>query len=303
MDEIKARHAKERRDLASQITSLKKQALKKTRRLVNQKCADLEREMDERHRRELGDDDEPKEEEVDMAALLLAQMELKQAEQSGPASPDSPASSNPTLPTQQVSLSEDATNTTTTTAKPKRNRQKERLARRQAEIDRIKAEAAAEAEGSVDYRGIEAEAMASLCQRQGLQIHEINPDGHCLFALIADQLDQRLDRHVSIDQLRQEAGDFIKSHPDDFVPFLFDETTGEMRELDDYVKQLQTTPMWGSDMEILALARVYQVAIEVHQAGADTITYGESTEALPLKIAYFKHLYGLGEHYNSLRDR
>lgn len=305
MDDIHARHAKERRDLALQITLLKKQALKKTRKLVNQRCADMERDLAERHRKELGEGDDDGDEEVDMAAILLAQMEASEKKESKTSGETSVESKDEIQGETCGETKDETDNTPTGQPKQKRNRQKERLARRQAEIDRIKAEAAAEAENAVDYRGIEAEAMNSLCKRQNLSVFEINPDGHCLFALISDQLETRLGKTETVSQLRQAAADYITSHPDDFIPFLFDETTMSMRDIDDYVKELTTTAMWGSDMEILALANVFQVPVEVHQAGADTLTFGDQFAAdaeTSLKIAYFKHSYGLGEHYNSLRD-
>lgn len=306
MDDIHARHAKERRDLALQITLLKKQALKKTRKLVNQRCADMERDLAERHRKELGEgDDDGDDEEVDMAAILLAQMEASEKKESETSGETSGETKDETKGETSGETKDETDNTPTGQPKQKRNRQKERLARRQAEIDRIKAEAAAEAENAVDYRGIEAEAMNSLCKRKNLSVFEINPDGHCLFALISDQLETRLGKTETVSQLRQAAADYITSHPDDFIPFLFDETTMSMRDIDDYVKELTTTAMWGSDMEILALANVFQVPVEVHQAGADTLTFGDQFAAdaeTSLKIAYFKHSYGLGEHYNSLRD-
>ncbi|KAA8897580.1 hypothetical protein DIURU_005179 [Diutina rugosa] len=305
MDDIHARHAKERRDLASQITSLKKQASKKTRKSVNQRCADMERDLAERHRKELGEGDDDGDEEVDMAAILLAQMEASEKKESKTSGETSVESKDEIQGETCGETKDETDNTPTGQPKQKRNRQKERLARRQAEIDRIKAEAAAEAENAVDYRGIEAEAMNSLCKRQNLSVFEINPDGHCLFASISDQLETRLGKTETVSQLRQAAADYITSHPDDFIPFLFDETTMSMRDIDDYVKELTTTAMWGSDMEILALANVFQVPVEVHQAGADTLTFGDQFAAdaeTSLKIAYFKHSYGLGEHYNSLRD-
>ena len=63
--------------------------------------------------------------------------------------------------------------------------------RRQAEIDKIKQEAAIEASNTVDYRQIEIESMDKLLSLNNLQSFEIKPDGHCLFASIQDQLKVR----------------------------------------------------------------------------------------------------------------
>lgn len=286
MDEAVARHKREQKELVGQITGLKKQATKKNRKQVLQKCADMEHELNQRHKREIDELNgvvQNDEEEVDMAAIILAQMELK--EQETPQEP--PQTSIPLSPLP---------------APKKRNRAKERIAKREAEVQRMKDEAAKEAEGAIDYRQIEHDLMAQLCGHHGLEIKEINPDGHCLFALIQDQLATRYKIEVTVDQLRQKAGDHILAHGDEFTPFLFDETTMLLRAVDSYVNELTTTAMWGSDMEILALARVYECPIEVHQAGADMLVMNGDALLEPLKLGYFKHLYGLGEHYNSLRD-
>ena len=146
--------------------------------------------------------------------------------------------------------------------------------RRQAEIDKIKQEAAIEASNTVDYRQIEIESMDKLLSLNNLQSFEIKPDGHCLFASIQDQLKVRhqnvehLDHNGPedvplIDQLRKLAGDYIKSNQEDFIPFLIDENTGELRDLDDYINELTTTAM-GSDMEILALSKVFNCPISIY---------------------------------------
>lgn len=186
--------------------------------------------------------------------------------------------------------------------KPKRNRQKERLAKRQAEIAKIKEEASREAENTIDYRKIGEESMKELLLRNGLQMHEINPDGHCLFASIVDQLLTRLSLTTSVQELRNKAASHIFEHEEDFIPFMIDEETGEMRQLADYIDELKGTAMWGSDMEILALAREYDCPITVFVAGSSMIKINEQATNPELKLAYYKHSYGLGEHYNSLRD-
>ncbi|CAN3360774.1 hypothetical protein DICA4_D26544 [Diutina catenulata] len=286
MDEIVARHKKEQRDLVATVTGLKKQATKKTRKSVLQKCADLEHELEQRHAAELREargETEAVEEEL-TPEMILAQMEAASVADDSTDQPTTPPAPEPAVP-------------------KRRNRQKERAERKKAEIERIRAEAAKEAEGAVDYRQIEADNMAALCQHQGLTVFDIQPDGHCLFASMADQLAQRRQLEVDIDTLRRQAGDYILAHPDDFVPFLFDETTMSLRDVGDYVAELTSTAMWGSDMEIMALAKVYEVAVEVHQAGADTLVINEDArDDDTLKLGYFKHSYGLGEHYNSLRD-
>ncbi|KAI3404894.2 OTU2 [Candida oxycetoniae] len=281
MEELCQRQRKELRDLVNTITGLKKQATKKTRKGVLSKCQELEDNLKRKHAEEMallnGDEQAVTEVEV-TPETLLAQVSLEENENKD--------NEEPPL------------------SKPKRrNRQKERLAIRKAETERIRNEAKNEAANSIDYRQIEMDSMNQLLSLHGLSLYEIKPDGHCLFAAIADQLLQRRGITKTVQQLRDLAADYILSHKDDFIPYLFDEVTNTMRDVTDYCQELRATAMWGSDMEVLALARVFDCCISIYMAGASTIRINEDAKDEPeLMLGYYKHSYGLGEHYNSLRD-
>ncbi|EGW31963.1 uncharacterized protein SPAPADRAFT_139145 [Spathaspora passalidarum NRRL Y-27907] len=284
-EQLIQRHKKESKDLIATITGLKKQATKKTRKNVNAKCEQLQQELETKHKQELAElDGNPvnAEDEEVTPEQLLAQLSLTEEQ-----------------PQQQSS--ETATNDVPPVQK-KRNRQQERLNRRKAEIERIKAEAAEEAANTIDYRQIEIDSMNQLLSINNLYSFDIKPDGHCLFASIQDQLKIRHSIEKTIQDLRDCSGEYIKSHSDDFIPFLFDENTGSLRDIDEYIEELTTTAMWGSDMEILALANTFECPISVYMAGASTMTINPTGKAPELKLGYYKHSYGLGEHYNSLRD-
>ncbi|EMG46381.1 OTU2 OTU domain-containing protein 2 [Candida maltosa Xu316] len=282
-DEIIQRHKKESKDLIATITGLKKQATKKTRKNVLAKCQELQDNLDRKHKEELAQldgDNLPEENDEVTPEQLLAQLSLEKQEDDD----------KPEVAEQSIE------------PKKKRNRQKERLNKRKEEIERIKQEAAKEAENTVDYRKIEIDSMNQLLSLNDLKLHEIKPDGHCLFASIQDQLETRHGKQVEIQELRDLAGEYINNNKDDFVPFLFDEQTGEIKDIDEYIKELTTTAMWGSDMEILALGKVFDCPISVFIAGASTLKINEDGQNRELKLGYYKHSYGLGEHYNSLRD-
>lgn len=185
---------------------------------------------------------------------------------------------------------------------PKRNRRKEKLAKRQEEMKKISDDAAKEAILQPDLRKIELENIEALCKLEKLQQHEIIPDGHCLFASLSDQLKIRHGIDRTIQDLRDDAASYIRKHPDMFSPFLFDEEMMTMKEIEPYCEQLTTTAMWGGDMEILALAEVYNCCISVMFSGSSTLRVKEEGTQPELKIVFCKHSFGLGEHYNSLRD-
>lgn len=336
MDALLARHKKEQRDLVSQITGLKKQATKKNRKQVLAQCADLQEALNNRQKQESDDlcnsakdtDDaasraqletNPDLNELDSNSKLgvlkleSAESEIKDfnskdTSANGSSTNSSPHKKDELTPEQlleSINIKETPLSPVSgsqESQKPKkRNRAKERLAKRQAQVDAIRAEALSEAAATPDYRAIEAETMNQLLVNRELKLHEIQPDGHCLFRSISDQLLLRHETNVSVQDLRTAAAKHIRDNRDEFVPYLFDEETMAIRDPEDYTKELETTAMWGSDMEILALARVYGCPVEVLTAGSAPITFNAEGENPKLLIAFYKHTYGLGEHYNSCR--
>jgi len=183
------------------------------------------------------------------------------------------------------------------------------------------AEARLEKEAKQEERDINR-----VCDELNLQIHEINPDGHCLFSAVADQL-QLLSiipaPQASYANLRMAASTYIYTHPDDFLPFL-PSTAGEdgagaldaglmsPQEFERYCASIRDTAIWGGEPEILALSRAFNVPIHVVQGGQppivvhnprDSPTDDQVTEKRVVRISYHRRMYGLGEHYNSLRPR
>lgn len=185
--------------------------------------------------------------------------------------------------------------------KVKRDRRKERFEAKQAARQKIIEEAEAEAANQVDYRKIEMESMDSLLSIKELSVHEVPPDGHCLFNSIADQLRTRRDINRTVQELRSEAAEHIRKHPDYFTPFLFDEKTLSIRDVNDYTQELEDTPLWGGDLEITAFAQIYDCPVTVLIAGQSPLLINEDGKEPELKLAYYKHSFGLGEHYNSIR--
>ncbi|KAK9358898.1 hypothetical protein V1504DRAFT_477536 [Lipomyces starkeyi] len=303
LDEILARHRKESRDLVATVTSLKKSATKGEKRKkkeVHAKCEQMERDLKARHESELAEanntgshdipntkdghvTDEELEDEI-TPDKLLEQLAL---DVSTPADPE-PAPREQQQPQKKG---------------PKKNRQKDRLARKKAAIDQMTAEAALEAAKIPDLRKIELENIKALTDKLGLFQYDIVPDGHCLFAALSDQLRLRHNITTSVTELRRKAAAHIRGDPSTFAPFLFDEATLGLRDLNAYCAELENTAIWGGDMEILALSKEYNCPVSVVMSGRARLQMNEAGNRPELWLAYYKHSYGLGEHYNSLRDK
>ncbi|KAK8845333.1 hypothetical protein IAR55_006046 [Kwoniella newhampshirensis] len=178
----------------------------------------------------------------------------------------------------------------------------------------------------------EIHVIGNACTVMGREIYEIAPDGHCMYSAIADQLGQIgvLPSHEAstYQTTRSKAASFMLAHPDEFMPFL-PSITGEdsAGATDDgmmtekgfkkYCQLVAETGEWGGEPEIQALSRAFDVPIHVFQRGPPTVvSHGGGDDAFGgamtpeqsaaagekvVRISYHKRMYGLGEHYNSLR--
>ncbi|QSZ31536.1 hypothetical protein DSL72_001103 [Monilinia vaccinii-corymbosi] len=298
-EEMQSRHRKEQKDLQGRITQKKKGATKKTRKGVNNECEELERQLKERQAQEIASLDGDGVPGIDDVPELD-----EEASETSANAIDANGVGNITDSLGESSIAETAEPETGGQPK-KRNRQKERLARRAAEQEAAVEEARKEAASMPDEKELERKRMQEEFSSRNLQEKQIRPDGHCLFSAIADQLSQagiplgaeaeglKDDQRYKV--VRKAAATYIEEHPDDFVPFL-DET------LENYIHKIRDTAEWGGHLELLALAKTYNVEICVLQNGAaQKIEPGTESKRETIYLAYYRHGFGLGEHYNSLR--
>ncbi|KAL8739698.1 MAG: hypothetical protein Q9190_007522 [Brigantiaea leucoxantha] len=302
MEELQKLHRQERKHLQSEIAQKKKSATKKTRKSVNDECTELEQRLLERQ-------------SIALAAVSSdSGLDESHARDSDLVNPVENGKDQALqgIDSQMQSLSVSSSVLDDKAVGKKPNRQRARLARRAAEQQVAADEAAKEAAGQPNLREQEREEMRIEFTSRGLKEKEIRSDGHCLYAAVADQL---LDRNFElgspaklngIDAIhetqevgyrvtREVAANFITENADDFVPFL-EEPLGE------YVHKIRDTGEWGGHLELMALAKAYNVDINVLQSNGkiEKIECGSSIPTQSLWLSYYHHNFGLGEHYNSL---
>ena len=303
MEEIKGKQRQEQKDLQSRITQKKKTATKKTRKGIIDECAELERQLKERHAAEIAAfHSENVPEMRDYEIVSNGDDEAVDMDKSQDISESMDAISISHAPTANGQAK-------------KPNRQKARLARRAAEQEAAVQEAEKEAADVPNLRERERKAMQEAYISRGLKEHEIRSDGHCLYAAVADQLEQsgvglrpKIEFDIEDDNAqlkpastgykltRQVAAAYISQHSEDFEPFLEE-------PLSQYVKTIRDTGEWGGHLEVLALAKAYGVDINILQGDGkvEKIESGIDNESRTLWLAYYHHSFGLGEHYDSLR--
>ncbi|KAF5655039.1 OTU domain protein [Fusarium sp. NRRL 25303] len=290
LEQIQTRHRRELKDLQGRITGKKKNATKKTRKGVNDECAEMERQLREKQATEIAalnnsDDNSDEGESTHTEAQNQLQEDILVKD------------------TEKLSVSKPEQQQQQPAPGKKRNRQKERLARRAAELEAEAQRAEEEASSMTNHRAKESEYMKSTFEKHGLVEKDIAPDGHCLFSAVADQLGQNDiplgdngTKDPAYKTVRRVASEYMLEHGDDFAPFLEE-------DLQDYARKMRDTAEWGGQLELMALARQYKAEIRVVQDGRlERIGEEEGAESgKTLWLAYYRHGYGLGEHYNSLR--
>ncbi|KAF8935686.1 hypothetical protein EDD21DRAFT_392419 [Dissophora ornata] len=309
-EELKARHKKEQRDLTAKVTALKKTATKgdkKKKKEVNTEVAQLEHTLNQQQDKEdkewlslhknnnpassssadgsAGAQDEEEEDEFDVNDIPIDHLTIETA----------PAGKQPQQQHQQSSGGK------------KLNRQKARKDRKAQAIKELQDEAEKEAAGQVNMNEVERKAIEELAVAMSVTVKDVNADGHCLYNAIADQLSQHYQKETTAKDLRHDTAEYMREHSDDFLPFLTNEQ-GDMMSSEDfkeYCDDLESTAVWGGQPELLALSRVHKVPIWVVQMGSPTVKLSEDMYAAkaPLMVSYHRHMYGLGEHYNSLRPK
>jgi len=328
MEDLLSRHRKEQKDLQSQITQKKKSASKKTRKGVNDECSRLEEDLKARHQQEIesfgssaatvpqsGDSEDgatsrkdSKDDDDLLAALAGSTMTEPQ-----PPHADKPSGAG--------GLDEDDETSTSASGSRKPNRQKARLARRAAEQEAVAKQAAAEASSLPDMKERERARMLEEFGKRSLREKVVAANGHCMYSAIADQMKQlgrsfaqssddkqnttveaqnaEAEKELRNDDykvVRQAAANYISHNPDDFEPFLEE-------PLQEYLHKIRDTGEWGGQLELMALAKTYGIDINVLQGDGrvEKIEGGTGADSPVAWLAYYRHGFGLGEHYNSLR--
>ncbi|EST09095.2 Ovarian tumor, otubain [Kalmanozyma brasiliensis GHG001] len=204
------------------------------------------------------------------------------------------------------------------------SRQQQRKDRKAAEAAEMRRQAEEEVRlggDKPDEAEMERKGISSMCAALGVSMHEINPDGHCLYAAVADQLNLRrkVDTPTDYKAARRATAQEMRTHPDEYKPFISDSDEhmagivnkeagtlnseqAQERHFLDYCSAVENTGVWGGQPEILALSRAFHTQINVVQSGVPVLKVGEGEyDGEPLFISYHRKMYGLGEHYNSLR--
>ncbi|XP_046987852.1 deubiquitinase OTUD6B isoform X2 [Schistocerca americana] len=143
----------------------------------------------------------------------------------------------------------------------KAQKRREKKATKEKERERLIA--IQETENVHGARNIEMQKIKQILKEKKLMLHEIPSDGNC------------------------------------------DPVTGDTfskEQYEEYCDQIANTSSWGGQVELRALSHVLKCPIEVIQAVGPTIVIGEEyNDQKSIILTYHRHMYRLGEHYNTVK--
>lgn len=268
-EDILSKHRKERKDLQAQIQSLKKsiQKDKKKKKEVLEQVARLELELDQKQSKELeecniqenGDDQTQDESPMDETVCLVKETRVSKAQK-------------------------------------RRNKKASEEKEREERIN------AQEKQNKNGPRNKEIEQLNVSLKEIGLKIFNIPADGNCLYCAVDHQLEVTGRPTYGLSKLRKMTADYMRKNKDDFLPFMTHANEDEIFTEDQYEEYCDTLvkkPVWGGQIEIRALSSILHCPIKVIQANSGPTIQGEQFKGPELVLAYHRHLYRLGEHYNS----
>lgn len=268
-DEILQRHRNEKKDLQCKIQSMKKSVAKgdrKKKKEIADKTAEIEEKLKEKHQEEL-----KKFKKVIEKPLIQHLQEVKI----------------------------DETTPKVSRAEKRRAKKITEMKERQAliEEDDIK--------NIGGTRHIETQTLIIKLKSLGFVIFDIPSDGNCLYSAIVHQLKEVCGKTFTVPEIRLKTSDFLKSNKDDFIPYLSHPDTGEMltdQQFNEYCYQVANSVQWGGEIELRALSHIFKIPIKVIQAEGSDVSIGiEYTNCnKTLILVFHRHMYRLGEHYNSV---
>lgn len=156
-------------------------------------------------------------------------------------------------------------------------------------------------------RKIEQDKLESILKSKGLRLHDIDADGDCLYKAVEHQLSIASDssEKFTFQELREKTSRYMLENATNFMPFLLDDR-GELmseQEYQNYCTRIAKAKVWGGHLELTAISRITNKSIHVYQADSRTpivIEAQKPSDRKPILLSFHKHLYHLGEHYNSV---
>lgn len=267
-ESLENRHRRERKELQAKIQSMKKNASKdkKKKKELLEEIVKLELDLDKKHL----------EESTNNLNLIDTSNKTEEEEIS----------------------TEPAGNQRISKAQKRREKKEAEEKLRQIEI------LAQEELNKNGPRFLEMHSIKKILQSRSLVIHPISSDGDCLFNAVRHQMEITGRICYDVEKLRNMTSDYILKNKDTLIFYMTNPETNDSltdEEFLNYCELVRSTKAWGGQIELTALSNVLKVPIEVLQGTGPATIQGEDFQGPNLVLTYHRHMYSLGEHYNSTK--
>ncbi|WAR04908.1 VL96-like protein [Mya arenaria] len=120
--------------------------------------------------------------------------------------------------------------------------------------------------GSTDCKEKSGGAVQELvvaARKEGYEVHDVSPDGNCMFAALVDQLEMYGDTRFDARSLRETAVNWLKEHPhlNDGENTHFQSFIDE--DWDAYLQRMSMDGEWGDHLQLRAVSNVVESTIKV----------------------------------------
>ncbi|WAR04907.1 VL96-like protein [Mya arenaria] len=120
--------------------------------------------------------------------------------------------------------------------------------------------------GSTDCKEKSGGAVQELvvaARKEGYEVHDVSPDGNCMFAALVDQLEMYGDTRFDARSLRETAVKWLKEHPrlNDGENTHFQSFIDE--NWDVYLQRMSMDGEWGDHLQLRAVSNVVESTIKV----------------------------------------
>ncbi|CAC5387844.1 unnamed protein product [Mytilus coruscus] len=148
--------------------------------------------------------------------------------------------------------------------------------------------------------------LYELAITEGLEMHDVVPDGNCMFRAIIDQLRMQGELTLTCHRIRQRAVDYLKNNPlQDDGTHLEDFFVAEDESWEEYLKRISRDGEWGDQIILRGLAEVVNREISIITTIGDlhnqTSIKPQGADKDKVKTIYLGHVND--QHYYSLRPK
>jgi len=135
--------------------------------------------------------------------------------------------------------------------------------------------------------------MAPDLVKQGLVVKQMEADGNCLFRAMSYFIEGDQDNY---EKYRKQTCQHFAKNQKDYL-HLFEKKS----EFEDYVRRMKQDRMWGGEMEMVALSKIYKCKFIIHSTGSHKIHEVDSFINADEKTKKKIKTYHLAYHLNVIQ--